>query len=159
MRRRTRPAGRDQVIDAAIRDGKLAAGQRDEYQRLYDGNPSAIHNLLTARVEEGGLMPGLVGSGALLDEHAYDESFLTPGERQMLASRRTAAPATPPAAPAPAPAPAQAVGASINPNDDDYPTGHLTSAERTRIQAAKDGTLVHGPVEFEDDGARRAAGA
>lgn len=51
---------RDQIIASAIRAGKIAADRRDEYRRMYDADPKAIRNLLTASVEQGGLMPGIV---------------------------------------------------------------------------------------------------
>ena len=46
---------RDNVLDDAVRAGKIEAAARDEYRRMYDANPVAIRRLLTAAVEEGGL--------------------------------------------------------------------------------------------------------
>src|SRR5438067_1161812 len=51
---------RETAIAAAIRDGKIDGARADEYRRMWDANPGIIRRLLTARVEDGGLMPGLV---------------------------------------------------------------------------------------------------
>jgi hypothetical protein len=52
-----RTAEREAALDAAVREGRIDADQRDEYARLYDANPRAIGDLLTGRAERGRLMP------------------------------------------------------------------------------------------------------
>ncbi len=72
---------RDSVLDEAVRAGKIAAASREDYRRKYDADPVAIRRLLTARVEEGGLMPGLVGPGedpVTAAPGGYDSSWLEP---------------------------------------------------------------------------------
>jgi hypothetical protein len=128
---------RETVIKAAIYDGKIPAEEANKYRRMWDGNPSAIRNLLTASVEQGGLMPGLVGAGgtaatAALPDDAYEESWLTPQERAAVAANR-AAPA--PAAQAPAPAAPQAAAGGEAPAE--YPEEWLSGEERNHIAAAR----------------------
>lgn len=150
---------RDQIINRAIHDQRISASQADEYRRLYDAQPAVIRRLLTAKGGEGGLMPGLASDSDALDGD-YDPTWLTARERAALGARETTAP-RPPAAPPAAPAPAQASAtAPVAANGDDgYAEDWLSPKERSRIAAAKDGTLTHGPVEFEDDAAKSAAGA
>lgn len=56
-------AQRDVLIAQAVKDRKIAAHDVGKYRRWYDGNPAAYAHLLTASVEHGGLMPGLVPEG------------------------------------------------------------------------------------------------
>ena len=147
---------RDNILDDAMRAGKIAAANRDEYRRMYDADPVAIRRLLTARVEEGGLMPGLVGPGedpASAAPGGYDESWLSPIERERIA-RATGGPN----APRPQPSRASAAPAAEG-SGDEYDPSWLSAEERGRIAAAKEGRLTHDRVQFEDADARRAAGA
>src|SRR4051794_31059109 len=94
---RRRPNDREAILDAAVRDGKIEASRRAEYARRYDANPSVIRNLLTAPIEQGGLMPGLVRLDAgAAEDPGYDPNWLTASERQRLAEVRSAAPGAPP---------------------------------------------------------------
>ena len=189
---------RDNVLDEAIRAGKIAAADRDRYRRMYDSQPVETRRLLTARVEEGGLMPGLVGPGedpATAAPGGYDPSWLSPQERQRVAAQQSAtAPATgresiPPGAKAPPLAPGAAPAAKDDEQYDpswlsaqerqrirgesppspardsspvsgssaggeQYPEGWLSPDERERIAAAREGRLVHDPVQFEGPEAR-----
>ena len=153
-----RTPDRESVIAAAIGAGKIEAGRADEYRRMYDANPAIIRNLLTANVEDGGLMPGLVQAEEMNADaaSAYDQSWLTPGERTALAGRHTAPPTRPAPAPA-APAPTQAAASAPVDGSDEYPAEWLKPTERQRIEAAHTGEPVHGPVQFEDDRSRAAA--
>jgi len=103
---------RENILDDAIRAGRIAASDRDRYARLYDADPRVTRQLLTAKVEEGGLMPGLVGPGedptTAADPSGYDAGWLSPIERQRIAQAGGPSPAPSPA-PAPAPSPAPAV--------------------------------------------------
>lgn len=152
---------RDNILDDAIRAGKIAAARREEYGRMYDADPVSIRRLLTAKVEEGGLMPGLVGPGEDLTTAPgpsdYDESWLSPIERERIAGARGGS------RPAPtAPSQPQAPRASSTPaqsTDDEYDATWLSGEERERIAAAKEGRLTHYRIQFEDADARRAAGA
>ena len=54
---KNRTAEREAALDAAVREGRIDADQRDKYARLYDANPRAIGDLLTGRAERGRLMP------------------------------------------------------------------------------------------------------
>ncbi len=147
---------REQLIQRAIGERRISAAQADEYRRLYDAQPEIITRLLTASSAEGGLMPGLADAHAFYEGATdYPDAWLTPGERSALAARRTTAPAPPPAAPAPTQA---SSSAEPPPAGDDYEQTWLTPAERNRITAAKDGSLDHGPIQFEDAAARSAAG-
>lgn len=51
---------RDQLLDAAITAGKIAEDRRSVYAKMYDADPAGTERLLTASVDEGGLMPGQV---------------------------------------------------------------------------------------------------
>lgn len=149
---------RDRVLDAAIRAGKIAAADRDRYARMYDANPHPTRRLLTARVEEGGLMPGLVGPGedpATATPGGYDPQWLTPGERERVAK---AAPLPSPA-PAPRSQPQRAASAPASAVGEQYDASWLSPEERKHIAAAKDGRTTHGPVQFEGPEVLRAAGA
>ncbi len=50
---------RDGIIAKAIKARKIAPDRADDYRRLYDADPRGIFNLLTAPVEDGGLMAGI----------------------------------------------------------------------------------------------------
>ena len=167
---------RENILDDAIRAGKIAAASRDEYRRLYDAQPQVTRQLLTAKVEEGGLMPGLVGPGeaaTAADPSGYDESWLSPIERQRIASAGGPSPAPSPApAPAPSPAPAvplgevgvsaevpasppraQAQRASVpaaGGSGDEYPAGWLSGEERERITATREGRYTPDRVQFDE---------
>lgn len=49
---------RDGLIAHAVQTRKIAPDRADDYRRLYDADPRGIHHLLTAPVEQGGLMAG-----------------------------------------------------------------------------------------------------
>jgi hypothetical protein len=160
---RRRPNDREAILDAAIRDGKIEASRRAEYARWYDANPAAIRNLLTASVEQGGLMHGLVRNdpGAVAaSESEYDLNWLTAAERQRLAEIRSGAPVAQAPVARAAPTRAAVSAAPAPPGEaDEYDPSWLSGEERERIAAAKEGRLTAGPVHFEDGEARRAANA
>lgn len=54
---------RDQVIQAAIDDGKFPPSRREHYQTAWDRDREGTETLLTASVADGGLAPGLVPTG------------------------------------------------------------------------------------------------
>jgi hypothetical protein len=145
---------REQIIQRALQERRISAAQVPEYRRLFDAQPDLIKQLLTAKSENGGLMPGLMANvDDTADTQGYDESWLSPAERQQIAARRAPVASPAPAAPAPTHASARAPAGG-----DDYDESWLSPKERNRIAAAKDGTLDHGPIEFEDDSAKNAAG-
>lgn len=151
-------ADRDATIDAAARAGKIRASDAPRYRKMYDAQPDVIRNLLTAKVDQGGLLPGQVSAqenAAALA--AYDPSWLTAGERSALAGREALTPAPSPAPAAPASSAAEAASATEE-SGDEYDDSWLAAEERERIAAAKEGRLQAGPVDFEDAEARRAAG-
>lgn len=132
---------RDEIINAAIRDQKIRASQRGDMERLYDTNPEAMRNLLTADVRQGGLLPGIVPAEDEAAASGYDQQWLTPGERARLGQVSAA-----PAAPAPA-APRRPAGGT----SDAYDESLLTPAERTRIAAIKAGTYQPPAVQADDN--------
>jgi hypothetical protein len=131
---------RDQIINAAIRDQKIRPSQRDDMERLYDTNPEAMRNLLTADVRQGGLLPGIVPAETEAAASGYDQQWLTPGERARLGQVSAA-----PAAPAPARATAKAT------SSDAYDESLLTPAERARIAAIKAGTYQQPTIQADDN--------
>lgn len=113
-------------------------------------------------------MPGLVGPGeaaTAADPSGYDESWLSPIERQRIASAGGPSPAPSPApAPAPSPAPAVPLGevgvsagvrgeGSGEGSGDEYPDGWLSGEERERISATREGRYTPDRVQF-DEGVR-----
>jgi hypothetical protein len=52
-------AYRDLLIANAVKARKIAAARASDYRRLFDASPQAISHLLTAPVEQGGLMAGI----------------------------------------------------------------------------------------------------
>lgn len=154
---RPRTADRDTTINAAAKAGKIRGADADHYRRMWDADPNSIRRLLTGRVEEGGLMPGLVRVEDGPPD-GYDESWLSPAERDVAARTRASNPAPAPATAAPASAPTTAATATAG-DDDEYESSWLSPDERDRIAAAKDGRPPAGPIDFEDGEARRAAGA
>ncbi len=141
---------RDSVLNQAIRSGKIAASDRDHYARMYDRLPTETRRLLTARVEEGGLMPGLRGSGedpATAAPGGYDPSWLSPLERERI----NAANRPHPTPNAPRPSPKQTAAGAVPAASDEYPTDALSPAERERIAAAREGRLVHDRIHVEGD--------
>ena len=48
------------IIAAAVQEGRIAPSQRDHFGRLFDTDPEGAERLLTAAVEQGGLMPGTI---------------------------------------------------------------------------------------------------
>lgn len=52
---------REGLLRSAVNARKITAESIPQYRRMYDNNPQAIHHLLTAPVETGGLMAGLHG--------------------------------------------------------------------------------------------------
>lgn len=169
---------RDKLIERAIGERRISAAQRDEYRRLYDAQPAVIENLLTAGVREGGLMPGLAAAHETLDPSAlpYDPAWLNDRERAVLATHQVqaasppAVPVTPPGSPRKKRKPSAATATAHKhpprppvavPETDDsdaYDDTWLTASERSRRDAVKAGTFQHGPIQFEDDAARAAAG-
>ncbi len=51
-------AMREGLIARAVRLRQIAPDRADAYKRLYDADPNGITHLLTAPVDEGGLMAG-----------------------------------------------------------------------------------------------------
>lgn len=56
------PKIRDAVIARAVNHRKIAPDRAADYKRLYDADPRGIFDLLTAPVEEGGLMAGVAAA-------------------------------------------------------------------------------------------------
>jgi hypothetical protein len=52
-------AYRDLLIANAVKARKIAPDRADDYRRLFDADPHGVKRLLTAPVEEGGLMAGV----------------------------------------------------------------------------------------------------
>lgn len=73
-------AYRETLIGNAIRARKIAADRADDYRRLYDADPVTITRLLTAPVEQGGLMAGIAfdrsGQPAPPPEDEYPAEWL-----------------------------------------------------------------------------------
>ena len=69
---------RDAVIAAAVNTRKIAPDRADAYKKLYDADSRGIHHLLTAKVEEGGLMAGNAAPVAPFDPvpDQYPEGWL-----------------------------------------------------------------------------------
>ena len=63
---------RDGIIARAVKARKIAPDRAGDYQRLYDADPRGIFNLLTAPVEEGGLMAGINIGGDPFPEQPTD---------------------------------------------------------------------------------------
>ncbi len=63
---------RDGIIAMAVKARKIAPDRADDYRRLYDADPRGIFNLLTAPVEEGGLMAGINVGGDPFPEQPTD---------------------------------------------------------------------------------------
>jgi len=132
---------------------------------LYDADPRVTRQLLTAKVEEGGLMPGLVGPGegpaTAADPSSYDAGWLSPIERQRIAQAGGPSPAPSPApAPAPSPTPAAplgevgvSAGVRTEGSGDDYDPNWLSGEERERITATREGRYTPDRVQF-DEGVR-----
>jgi hypothetical protein len=51
---------RDDTIVAATADGKIAPAAKQSMENLHQRDPDAFYNLLTASVDKGGLMPGVM---------------------------------------------------------------------------------------------------
>lgn len=51
---------RDRVIASAVREGRFAPAQRENYERLWDSDPDGTRKLLTASAEDGGLAPNTI---------------------------------------------------------------------------------------------------
>lgn len=88
---------RDSKIAAACKVGKIRPADKQSMVNLHASNKEAFDRLLTAKVEEGGLAPGLYpvteagGNPPLPEESgiegagvAYDASWLAPAERQRI---------------------------------------------------------------------------
>ena len=58
---------RDSVIAAAVKARKIAPDRAADYKRLWNADPSGIRHLLTAPVEQGGLMAGVAAPVAPFD--------------------------------------------------------------------------------------------
>lgn len=50
---------RDRLIAKAVADRKISADRADDYRRMYNASPETIERLLTASVEQGGLVAGI----------------------------------------------------------------------------------------------------
>lgn len=85
---------RETVIKAAIKAGKIAPADKASYQNMFKENPESARRLLTASVDKGGLREGLIpvsergvaepdGEGVAASD-GYDQSWLTPKERQRI---------------------------------------------------------------------------
>ena len=51
---------RQGVIAAAVKEGRIAPAQKDNFVRMYETDPNGAERLLTASVADGGLMPGTI---------------------------------------------------------------------------------------------------
>jgi Mu-like prophage I protein len=51
---------RDRVVREAVTAGRIAPAQAQQYRTRFDQDPDGTNTLLTAAVEKGGLMPGLI---------------------------------------------------------------------------------------------------
>jgi hypothetical protein len=87
-------------ISAALRDGKIRPAEVPSYRNMYAtaATREIAHRMLTASVEEGGLMPNLVPvaergeapaanggpGGSETVDASYDESWLNPQERSRI---------------------------------------------------------------------------
>lgn len=91
MRMADHEANREGVLRSAVNARKITAESIPQYRRMYDNNPQAIHHLLTAPVEAGGLMAGLHGEiGAPAPADVRTEY---PAQWVPEVARRAAAPA------------------------------------------------------------------
>jgi len=96
---------RDGIIALAVKARKIAPDRAGDYSRMYDADPRGIFNLLTAPVEEGGLMAGINIGGDPFPEQPTgyprdwlpetrgggDIGFADPGPAHAPAPRRAAA--------------------------------------------------------------------
>lgn len=51
---------REVLIGQAVQHRKIAAERASDYRKMYDAMPEQVEHLLTAPVEQGGLMAGIV---------------------------------------------------------------------------------------------------
>lgn len=87
---------RESLIASAIREGRIRSGDAPTYRNMFAATATAqlAETLLTASVEQGGLRPGMVpveergeipagdAGSSELSAATYDDSWLTPAERQ-----------------------------------------------------------------------------
>lgn len=78
-RKRFVASDRDRIVAEAVRLRKIAPEDAESHKRHYDENPEGWGHLLTAPVEQGGLMAGLVLSGDHPTE--YPSHWLGAGTR------------------------------------------------------------------------------
>lgn len=72
------------IVEAAIKQGRIAPFQKDTFAQMYQRDPQGTETLLTASVDKGGLMPGTIPveargidpSAQLAQEEAYPASWL-----------------------------------------------------------------------------------
>lgn len=82
---------RDEIIAAAVRDGKILASSAYDVARGYDTAPDRYKTLLTGPVKAGGLAPGIapaiaqVTGQAGAEPDAYPDGWLSPSERAVAA--------------------------------------------------------------------------
>lgn len=133
MRMADHEANREGLLRSAVNARKITAESIPQYRRMYDDNPQAIHHLLTAPVEAGGLMAGLHGEiGAPAPADVTTEY---PAQWVPEVARRTASVPAPVAAQAPTHA-AAALPASASAADGEaYPAGWLPEVLNRRFDA------------------------
>jgi hypothetical protein len=88
----------ENIIATALREGRIRPGDVQSYRNMFANAASApvARTLLTASVEQGGLMAGLVpvsergelpqgdATTAAANDTGYDRGWLTPGEQQRI---------------------------------------------------------------------------
>jgi hypothetical protein len=84
-----RIARRDELIAAAMAEGRFGRARRDHYARMYDTDPEGTKHLLTASAEDGGLAPGAVprqevGATSEADSQGQQGTGLFPQLNQRL---------------------------------------------------------------------------
>lgn len=128
MRTADHETHREGLLRSAVNARKITAESIPQYRRMYDNNPQAIHHLLTAPVETGGLMAGLHGEiGA---PAPADVSTEYPAQWLPEVARRAAAPA---------PVAAQTMQAAAAPamptatDGEAYPPGWLPEVQNRRF--------------------------
>lgn len=73
---------RDGVVAAAVKAKKISAERADDYRKLWDASPQDVFRLLTAKVEDGGLMAGVNLGGEPFPEAptSYPREWLAEGQ-------------------------------------------------------------------------------
>lgn len=75
---------RSGIVAAAVKEGRIAPAQRSHFENMFKSDPAGTEKLLTAKVEDGGLMPGTIPVEARGQDiaatgqadDAYDPSWL-----------------------------------------------------------------------------------